>query len=294
MVGALMPRRLEQFGSWVLALTTLLLPNSAPSAHAQVKLIGYDEIAQHIATQLENADAKKIIVIDLAGPDGKRNALGCWLADQFASALARASQRFTLLDPAPVREAIEGAELKSPTSVLYGGELAKLAQRAGADGFVTGSYAAARSGLGVTLVATQITKKNEKKELPSTMGKLPLTPELESHLGAPLDSLRPSGGIYVSMAGGVGVAECKRCPPPSYTREARRNHIEGTIVLEVVVTAEGNAGEIKLLHGLEADLDAQVIATVRRWTFFPAKDADGRAVSVRPLVEINMRLALSP
>ena len=76
---------------------------------------------------------------------------------------------------------------------------------------------------------------------------------------------------------------------PDYTEEGRRRHIEGDVVLEIVVRRDGTVGSVKLLQGLGAGLDQRAIDAVRQWRFSPAKRY-GTPVDV--IVEVAMEFKL--
>ncbi len=70
-------------------------------------------------------------------------------------------------------------------------------------------------------------------------------------------------------------AEYLRNPSPEYPRRARRDGIEGTVTLKVLVTAAGAPGEVKVetSSGYES-LDRAALNAVRGWQFIPARRAD--------------------
>jgi TonB family protein len=76
---------------------------------------------------------------------------------------------------------------------------------------------------------------------------------------------------------------------PDYTEEGRRRHIEGDVVVEIVVRSDGSVGNVKLLQGLGAGLDQRAIEAVRQWRFSPAKRY---GVPVDVIVEVAMEFKL--
>lgn len=64
-------------------------------------------------------------------------------------------------------------------------------------------------------------------------------------------------------------------PAPEYPRRSRRAGEAGRVVLRVLVTPEGSAGEVRLREssGFE-QLDEAAIAAVRRWRFVAARQGD--------------------
>lgn len=61
-------------------------------------------------------------------------------------------------------------------------------------------------------------------------------------------------------------------PRPSYPPVAKRRGYEGTVVLDVLVTREGRAGEVIVVQSSGyAILDRRALATVKKWVFVPAR-----------------------
>ena len=90
---------------------------------------------------------------------------------------------------------------------------------------------------------------------------------------------------------GVGVPVCTHCPNPRYTKKAREDKLQGSVILDAIVTVEGKVTDIGLLRGLGDGLDEKAIEAVKSWKFKPAKDGAGKPVAVRIPIEIRFRLA---
>jgi TonB family protein len=76
---------------------------------------------------------------------------------------------------------------------------------------------------------------------------------------------------------------------PEYTEEARIARHEGTVVLQADISAQGRAGNIRLLRSLGLGLDEKALDAVRRWVFRPARQ--GRTnVAFRAVLEIHFRV----
>lgn len=79
-----------------------------------------------------------------------------------------------------------------------------------------------------------------------------------------------------AQPGGAACTEPPGKPEPAskteieYTEEARAAGIEGRLVLEVTVDADGNVTAVKVITGVDPALDAAAIATVKTWRFKPA------------------------
>ena len=78
-------------------------------------------------------------------------------------------------------------------------------------------------------------------------------------------------------------------PNPEYVDKARREKINGVVVLAMIVTAEGKVRDVKVIKGLDPGLDKQAIAAIRTWKFEPATKA-GKPVAVHLKTEVDFRL----
>ena len=79
------------------------------------------------------------------------------------------------------------------------------------------------------------------------------------------------GGVY-RAGGNVTAPVLIKQVRPRYTGEALRQKIQGTVVLEAVVTTDGCASQIRVVRSLDrGGLDEEAIATVAQWRFEPGR-----------------------
>lgn len=108
------------------------------------------------------------------------------------------------------------------------------------------------------------------------------------------------GGIGPGSGGGTGggpYGPGSGIDPPtlvkeiraSYTDAARRQAIEGDVVLEIVVRADGSVGNVRVRRTLGAGLEQKAIDAVRQWRFIPAK-RHGTPVDVTVDVSVEFKL----
>jgi protein TonB len=76
---------------------------------------------------------------------------------------------------------------------------------------------------------------------------------------------------------------------PDYTDEARQAHIQGTVVLDVIVRADGTGKVNKVELGLGYGLDEKAIEVFEKWRFEPGT-IDGKPVTVQFQVVVNFHL----
>jgi TonB family protein len=74
-----------------------------------------------------------------------------------------------------------------------------------------------------------------------------------------------------------------------YTKEARDQKVEGTVVLNLVFNADGNIENIRVVRGLPHGLTEAAIEAAKAIRFEPAMK-DGQPISVRGNVEYSFRL----
>jgi TonB family protein len=96
------------------------------------------------------------------------------------------------------------------------------------------------------------------------------------------------GGAY-RVGGGVSAPRTLYAPDPEYSEEARKAKYQGTVILWVVVGANGRVQDVRVQRSLGMGLDERAIESVKQWKFEPARK-DGQAVPVQINVEVNFRL----
>jgi protein TonB len=95
------------------------------------------------------------------------------------------------------------------------------------------------------------------------------------------------GGPYANV---VSLPRCAYCPDPQYTDEAREAKVQGTVTLQVLVSADGRALQIRVVRGIGMGLDERAIQAIRGWKFVPAHDGARHAVPAWVTVEAIYRL----
>jgi TonB family protein len=78
-------------------------------------------------------------------------------------------------------------------------------------------------------------------------------------------------------------------PEPSYTQDARKNGIEGTVVLKVIFAKDGQVTNIRTVAGLPYGITEQAIKAARKIKFTPAMK-EGKPVSMWMQLEYNFTL----
>ncbi len=97
------------------------------------------------------------------------------------------------------------------------------------------------------------------------------------------------GGVY-RVGSAVSAPRLITQVRPRYTGEALRKNIQGTVVLEAVVTRDGCASQFRVVRSLDPGLDEEAVAAVGQWRFAPGRLADGTAVDVLVTIMVDFTL----
>ena len=97
------------------------------------------------------------------------------------------------------------------------------------------------------------------------------------------------GGAY-RPGGAVSAPRLIKHIKPVYTPEALKSQIQGAVVLEVVVTGDGCASRIRVIHSLDpGGLDDQAVSAVAQWRFEPGRLA-GSPVDVLVTIQLDFTI----
>lgn len=78
-------------------------------------------------------------------------------------------------------------------------------------------------------------------------------------------------------------------PEPAYPRRARRSHVQGTVVLRLVLAATGKVEKVTVIKGLPEGVTEEAIKAAREIKFEPA-ERDGRKVSQSVIIVYNFNV----
>lgn len=76
---------------------------------------------------------------------------------------------------------------------------------------------------------------------------------------------------------------------PTYPEQARKERIEGRVVVRAVIDREGNVATTEVVEAEREDLGAAAAEAIRTWTFEPAT-LEGEPVPVYYHLTVNFRL----
>jgi TonB family protein len=92
----------------------------------------------------------------------------------------------------------------------------------------------------------------------------------------------------VRVGPGVTAPRLLRKVEPEFSPLARADQIQGTVVLQLVVTEKGRPADIQVISPLGYGLDENAVAAIQKWEFLPGQK-DGGAIPVRATIEVNFR-----
>jgi protein TonB len=136
------------------------------------------------------------------------------------------------------------------------------------------------------------------KESPRAMQQIKPPPPAQATLAEQLAALAPAAGktanttetAQLVMTKPLFDAEYLNNPAPEYPAQAKRRNMEGTVMLDVAVSAAGTAQHVRIAESSGfALLDESARHTVSRWKFVPAKHG-GEIVEARVMIPIEFRL----
>lgn len=98
-----------------------------------------------------------------------------------------------------------------------------------------------------------------------------------------------AGNIFRPGIGGVTQPRPIYDPDPDYSEAARKAKYQGSVVLWLVVGADGLPHHIRVQRSLGMGLDEKAVAAVSTWRFQPAT-LNGQPVAVEVNVQVSFRL----
>lgn len=108
--------------------------------------------------------------------------------------------------------------------------------------------------------------------------------------GAESAANKPAAQRQESAAAKVMPAEVLSKPTPEYTDEAKRLHIEGEVLVEVIFEASGAIRVVRVIRGLGHGLDDRAVQAAQQIRFKPAL-RDGKPADSRGILHILFQLA---
>lgn len=78
-------------------------------------------------------------------------------------------------------------------------------------------------------------------------------------------------------------------PQPEIPQSAKDAHIEGEVMLSIVIDENGVPAEVSVKQGVDPALDSSAVETIKTWRFKPGMK-DGKPVAVRADISVMFHL----
>lgn len=242
-----------------------------------------DDLASHLTKELKALKPHLVAVVDFRPPDGGIMPQGHYFAWILSSYLEeRSKHKFAVASHVNFDKDLTHLNIL-PSALVPGESLQSAAPRIGADVLITGTIE--KRGNSYVLVVIPIRVSDEKPQ-DSLTATVRVSPFLES-LVTPLPNLPRFSGK--NLPANSTMPGCRYCPDPSYNNLARSERIQGTCIMEVLISESGEAQQIHPIKLLGYGLDEQAFDVIKRWKFKPAMK-DGTPVAVIVPVEVTFRL----
>ena len=253
-------------------------------------------LANRVLKGAGKAECKKgscsILVANFALPSGETSTLGLQLADEVAKELSMQQGGVQVIERSRLqnylqRERIPARLLSDDNAVRW------LAMQVGATTVLRGMTEDWGDSIRLRVTLLSVPKEKEARMEEFTF---PSSSDLKAALAPteafpkelpPADPAMPP--VSKAGVGGVGSPRCHYCPQPSYTDPARKAKLQGSLMLQIVVTADGKVSRAEVVRGLPYGLNKQAINVLQDWQMQPAARGN-EPVSCSVVVEMTFHL----
>jgi len=245
-------------------------------------------LAENVGRAIAKSKLQSVVVLDFAGPERKFTGLGRTLTDKFSADLAKSSDRFSVTERGRSAESLANKGLN--TSNVRDLDFASwIASELGAESVVFGTLALSGDSLNIEVGCYSV---KTGKRIDGIKTASSISDEMRKLMSQTVDLSIPDSysGVPTPGKNGYSYPKCDYCPPAAYTSQAAKNHIQGTVILTVVVGTDGRAGGIVVKKPLPDGLTDSAIAAVKSWKFSPALGPDGKPAAVRQVIEVTFHL----
>jgi TonB family protein len=267
--------------------------NQDSSKLGQISSPEFDAAVANLATEIQQRNFKAIVVIGAMGPGDQMTGLGPAVGDAFSAALASLSFRFRVVDREDLRAVLK-QEFLSEAMLISDTLESWVAGKAGADGFVEIKMWSVKENH-VVLTASLYKRDDRGKELVLVRrAEFAMNSEQQDAVSRPLNSdaeiAAKKGPSNLAEMGLSSLPQCIECPHPDYSDEARKAKGQGTAILVVTVTVDGEVRDITVVKAAGFALDRLAVEAIRKWKFKPALDLSGKPVEHRTEVSVQWEL----
>jgi TonB family protein len=254
-----------------------------PRNPASAKMADIDTVAARIAQKLIKSGFKSVTVMELF-PDktDKIYSTRKELTDRLSLALANAPGGIQIVEQQRLINAL--LDRKWMAIDIYDWDVfTTIAAVEGIQAVVGGKFH--QSGDAAEL-SIWIKSTSDQKRLGEFKCRVTLAHATDQSPDNPVqDSLT---GVYLPGFGGVTSPQCKHCPEPDFSPEAREKKIQAArSLLRITVLADGHTSDIQFIKAAGYGLDQNAGQAIRNWQLVPAHRSDGTPVPCRVSVEVK-------
>jgi hypothetical protein len=288
------------FDLFVFLLFPSLIECQTPSASenstaAPVALL--DAIAEKTAAVARKAGCGridcKILVSDVNTTAGSTSKFGIRFSDEFSQALAKFLPAGHVLDRSVLKDFLQ--EQRIPSKQLSEPLPARwLGKKLGATTVILPVLSVAN---GSQVFFKLLSVDSNKVLNPDELKIIVQTPSIEDLKAAEVyGSLTPrtvnasAEAIYAvgKKHPEIGLPTCYYTPQPPYSKSASAANFGGVVLIDAMISKDGQVGEFRVVYGLPYDLNEAVLKTLPTWRCHPAT-LDGKPVKVNVPFEVTFR-----
>ena len=244
-----------------------------------------DAAAAQTADALSKSKQTSIVVFDFVGPDGKMTALGEKLADDFSHALSQSGHNLHVENRSRIAEIVSKGQY-APDVIDIPTFDVTLAYDMKVKAFVSATISVEGQDVNVLVKSTRV---KDSTKIASLSFSLALTEELSALLAKTIADA-PVPAYLDADDKKDSPPHCISCPRAEYSSEAIDKKIQGTVILEAVVSVNGAISDIRVIRPMPYGLTAAAIQAVRSWRLSPATELDGKPIAVRQVFEVSFQL----
>jgi TonB family protein len=250
-------------------------------------------LAEYISVTGCQAKACTVLVTDFTLLNGDTSEYGMELADKLSGELAKEGRKIQVVDRRRLQNFL--AQDRIPEQSINDGVIRAIANALDARFIVFGTSEKLDSRfVRMSTEMIDTTSKNwEEYNLVVT-----LSPTQSNGSFVPVEPFPTLPAITSTTAGdalrkakvdGTGLPYCTYMPGPSYSEEARKLGINGSVMAEAVVTVQGKLEHIRIVHGLPSGMNENTIEALQTWRCEPALQ-NGKPVPTLVKFTISFRM----
>ena len=258
-------------------------PSLPAATLAGSTLAEMDVMSAKLKDAIQRKHFSRVLVLGAAGPEFKISELGSMVGEAFTASLEKQAQGFEVISRQTLLQNLQSTDLDesmADTDAMVD----FLCSRLHAKALVLVKLDQVEEDHATASVYLFEVHEFQSKSIAGWHFQIPLDDALRQ---ANADLL-PKG--QEPIPDGVKPPMCAVCPRPDYSSEARSKKFQGTVLLSVLVGADGKVTDIKITKGGPWGINEKAIEAVKAWKFKPATGPDGRPVAQRISLEIVFQL----